>query len=225
MQSTKPAEKKAEVPLVPQVSALHKEINKIVNDLTKGYEEKKTTKTDIVHHVQDLKFVGNDKKTYSALVIFLPYVYIQNHRPLVAKIVNEVQNKKKLIAFVVAQRTIIHKKSDFKQKIPRNRTLTSVYDSILEDLVSPGVIIGKRSRYHLDGSLLQKIILSDENQSALEPRVGVITQIYKQLTNRKISIEFRPETCYIKSSEVKAKDTRKKQAEKKTSKRPAQKKE
>ena len=102
MQSTKPAEKKAEVPLVPQVSTLHKEINKIVSDLTKSYEEKKTTKTEIVHHVQDLKFVGNDKKTYSALVIFLPYVYIKNHMPLVAKIVNEVQNKKKLIAFVVA---------------------------------------------------------------------------------------------------------------------------
>ena len=221
MKTSKPVEKKPEE---PQRSQLHKDINKIILDLTKACEEKKTTRTEILHEVKEIKFVGTDKKVYSSLVIFLPFVYIQNHRSLITKIVNEVQTKKKLPAFVVAHRTIIHKKSDFGQKIPRNRTLTSVYDSILEDLLSPGVIIGKRSRYHLDGSLLQKIIIAEDNKAALEPRIDIITQIYKQLTNRKITIEFRPEMCFIKKSEEKSKKTRNQKTTKNT-KRPAAKKE
>ena len=156
--------------------------------------------------MKEVKFVGTDKKTYQALVVYLPFVYIKNHRELVSKIVNDVQTKKKLPAFVVAHRAVIHSKADFKQKIPRNRTLTSVYDSILEDLVTPGVIIGKRSRYHLDGSLHQKISVSasDEAKSTLESRMDIIAQIYKQLTNRKISIEFHNEISYIRVPLIKA---------------------
>ena len=47
--------------------------------------------------------------------------------------------------------------SRVKQKRPRSRTLTNVHDQILEDLVQPGEIIGKRTRVAVDGSKLLKV--------------------------------------------------------------------
>lgn len=188
----------------PQKPSLQAEIDKIVVDLTKNYEHKKTTKTEIVSEVKEIKITNDDKKTINVLVVYLPYVYYKNHKGLLSKIVNDVQNKKKLPTFIVSQRTLIHKKSDYKQKIPRNRTLTSVYDSILEDLISPGVIIGKRLRYHLDGSQHIKVFLNEESKGFLDGKLNLIAQIYHKLTNRKVSFEFRHEISYIKVPLIKA---------------------
>jgi small subunit ribosomal protein S7e len=40
---------------------------------------------------------------------------------------------------------------------PRTRTLTAVHDGILEDVVYPAEIVGKRVRYRLDGSKIVKV--------------------------------------------------------------------
>ena len=197
-----PVDPKAQA--APQKLSIHAEIDKIVFDLTKNSEHKKTTKTEIVSEVKEIKITGDDKKSINVLVVYLPYVYYKNHKALLSKIVNDVQAKKKLPTFLVSQRTMIHKKSDFKQKIPRNRTLTAVYDSILDDLISPGVVIGKRMRYHLDGSQHIKVFLNEESKTFLDGKLNLIAQIYHKLTNRKVSFEFRHEISYIKVPLIKA---------------------
>ena len=180
-----------------QRSALHRDINKIVVDLTKASDIKKTVRTDIVKAVKEMKVQNeNDKKTYSALVVYLPFTYNKNYKSLIPKIINDVQQKKKLPTFIVVDRTVIHKKSDFNQKIPRNRTLTSVYDSILEDLISPGIVIGKRMRYHLNGSQHIKVFLNEECRAYIQDKTSIISQIYKKLTNRTVTFEFKHETAF-----------------------------
>ena len=60
----------------------------------------------------------------------------------------------------VAQRRMLRKptrNSRVQQKRPRSRTLTSVHDKILEDLVFPTEIVGKRTRVAVDGSKLLKV--------------------------------------------------------------------
>uniref|UniRef100_A0A2K5IH45 40S ribosomal protein S7 n=1 Tax=Colobus angolensis palliatus TaxID=336983 RepID=A0A2K5IH45_COLAP len=58
-----------------------------------------------------------------------------------------------------------------KQKRPRSRTLTAVHDAILEDLVFPSEIVGKRIRVKLDGSRLIKVHLDKAQQNNVEHKV------------------------------------------------------
>lgn len=44
-----------------------------------------------------------------------------------------------------------------KQQRPRSRTLKSVHENILADLVFPTEITGQRVRYNTDGSKLMKV--------------------------------------------------------------------
>lgn len=59
-----------------------------------------------------------------------------------------------------------------KQKRPRSRTLTAVYDNILDDLVFPAEIVGKRIRVKLDGSQLIKVHLDKNQQTTIEHKVS-----------------------------------------------------
>ena len=126
-------------------NTLHADISKIVNDLVPDNRaDKKAPRASLVSNVREFQFTTPDKKAVHAIIIYLPFTFVQNNRALVAKIVNDIQKKKNRHAFVLAKRTIINKKADFKQMIPRNRTLTSVYDSMLEDLIFPANVIGRR---------------------------------------------------------------------------------
>jgi len=81
----------------------------------------------------------------------------------------------------VAQRRILRKPtrtSRVKQKRPRSRTLTDVHEKILEDLVFPTEIVGKRTRVNQDGSKLLKVwVPADLVSFPSIPIVGSATPI------------------------------------------------
>lgn len=55
-----------------------------------------------------------------------------------------------------------------------SRTLTHVYDAILEDLVFPAEIVGKRIRVKLDGKQIIKVHLDKTQQTNIEHKVRFI---------------------------------------------------
>ena len=79
---------------------------------------------------------------------------------------------------------------------PRNRTLTAVHEAILDDLVLPGVIIGKRIRCRIDGSKFFKITLDAGDKDLLEDRAQLIKGVYKKLTSKDVEIDFKQEQVF-----------------------------
>merc|ERR1712088_1175087 len=51
------------------------------------------------------------------------------------------------------------KANKLKQKRPRSRTSVAVHQAVLDDMVYPAEIVGKRTRIRLDGSRLFKVHL------------------------------------------------------------------
>jgi len=58
-----------------------------------------------------------------------------------------------------------------------SRTLTSVYDALLEDIVYPVEIVGKRIRVKLDGSQVIKVHLDKNEQTNIEHKVYIFLSI------------------------------------------------
>merc|ERR1712080_168303 len=77
------------------------------------------------------------KKEKRVILIYVPYPSLKAAQKLHYKIVSEIQKRKNVQAFITAKRTILSKwiKVHKSQTRPRSRTLTSVFDCILEDLI------------------------------------------------------------------------------------------
>uniref|UniRef100_A0A2K6SST3 40S ribosomal protein S7 n=1 Tax=Saimiri boliviensis boliviensis TaxID=39432 RepID=A0A2K6SST3_SAIBB len=95
----------------------------------------------------------------------------------------------------IAQRRILPKptrksRTKNKQKCPRSRTLTAVHNAILEDLVFPSEIVGKRIRVKLDGSQLIKVHLDKAQQNNVEHKVETFSGVYKKLMGKDVNSEF-----------------------------------
>ena len=90
--------------------------------------------------------------------------------PLYKKLVNELEKKLKTTVLIVASRNIDSRwiKKNRTQKRPYSRTLTSVYENVLDELLLPGIIIGKNTRVRLDGTSYTKITIDKSEQHFLE---------------------------------------------------------
>ncbi|XP_034241962.1 40S ribosomal protein S7 isoform X1 [Thrips palmi] len=135
----------------------------------------------------------NGKKS---IIIYVPIPQLKLFQKIQTRLVRELEKKfsGKHVVFV-GERKILPKptrktRTQNKQKRPRSRTLTAVYDSILEDLVFPAEIVGKRIRVKLDGSQLIKVHLDKNQQTNIEHKVDTFASVYKKLTGREVSFEF-----------------------------------
>merc|ERR1712066_900168 len=95
-----------------------------------------------------------------------------------------------LKAFQKIQPRPTRKANKLKQKRPISRTLVAVHTAILDDLVYPAEIVGKRTRIRLDGSRLYKIHLDKNQQTNIEHKTDTFAAVYKKLTGKEVTFEF-----------------------------------
>jgi small subunit ribosomal protein S7e len=130
-----------------------------------------------------------------AIVIYVPFKLLKSFNAIQQRLVRELEKKfSGCTVLIIAQRTILGKSFARSAKTsglrPRSRTLTAVQDAILEDIVYPTEIEGKRTRCKVDGSKVLKVMLSSKDQANIEGRVSTYASVYNKLTNKTVAFQF-----------------------------------
>ncbi|CAE7409504.1 RPS7 [Symbiodinium natans] len=130
-----------------------------------------------------------------AMVVHFPFRVWKTVKKIQGRLIRELEKKfTRKHVVLVANRTILDK--NFRRKglkvRPRSRTLTAVHESILEDLVGPTEIVGKRTRISVDGSKLMKVLLDpkDKDKENIESKLPAFAAVYKKLTNKEAQFMF-----------------------------------
>ncbi|XP_047317071.1 40S ribosomal protein S7-like [Impatiens glandulifera] len=131
---------------------------------------------------------GNRK----AVVIHVPYRLRKAFRKIQLRLVRELEKKfsgKDVIVIATRRITRPPKKGSAVQR-PRSRTLTSVHEAILEDIVYPAEIVGKRTRYRVDGSKIMKVFLDSKARNDTEYKLESFSGVYRKLSGREVVFEY-----------------------------------
>ncbi|EFA82102.1 40S ribosomal protein S7 [Heterostelium album PN500] len=149
--------------------------------------------------LKDLQIVSAKEYDVSegkkAIVIFVPFRQLKAYHKIQQKLVWELEKKLggKTVMFI-AQRRIIHKVSSTnkvkQQKVPISRTIKAVHDAMLDDLVFPTNIVGRRLRYRLDGTKLHKVYLDRKEMTVTEHKLDSFSAVYHKLTGKDVVFEF-----------------------------------
>ena len=127
-----------------------------------------------------------------AVIIFFHYRSKATLARIHSRLQSELAKRFKKPVVLLLQRTIIPKyfKSKGQQKRPYSRTLTKVHEAILDDLVHPSTIIGKRLRVKADGKRVFKVLLDTQNRENIQDKLDIISAVYSKLTNKEAVFEF-----------------------------------
>lgn len=183
---------KVQKPEGAEVSELEQQVDQEMQNL-------EVSSTELKPDLRDLKFlsakevdIGGGKK---AIVLFVPFNQLRFYHKVQTRLVRELEKKfSGRHVLVIAHRTILGKNyarsTKNKGPRPRSRTLTHVQNAILEDLVYPTEIVGKRTRCKMDGSKVLKVLLDPKDQVNVETKLDTFSHIYKSLTSKEVIFEF-----------------------------------
>merc|ERR1719473_2147498 len=166
---------------------LEQELAKAVQDLemSNSSEIKQELREIVLSGVKEFEVKAGRK----VAVVFVPYRCWAQVRKIHGRLIRELEKKfsKRHVVFT-AERTILgdnYRRMGHKLR-PRNRTLTSVQESVLEDLCGPTEIVAKRTRCRVDGSRLLKVTLDqrDKDKDNVEDKLATFAVVYNKLTNK-----------------------------------------
>ena len=139
-------------------------------------------------HIMSAQQVKLDSGKES-IVVTVPFKLLKQFHQIQQRLVRELEKKfSGHHVVVVAQRTI-QAPSGGKVQRPRSRTLTAVHEALLEDVVHPLEIVGKRTRVNRSGKML-KVFLDPKEHSAYETKLETFQTVYQKLTGKRVEFTF-----------------------------------
>nr|ACV20974.1 small subunit ribosomal protein 7 [Diplogasteroides magnus] len=179
------------------VTDLEKQIANALADLEANSEIKTQLRELYIVGVKEVE-VANKK----SIVVYVPVPQLKQFQKIQVRLVRELEKKLggKHVLFVARRRILPkpqrgNKRVPEKQKRPRSRTLTAVHEAMLNDLVFPAEVVGKRTRVKLDGKKVLKVHLDKTSQTNVEHKVDTFGYVYKHLTGKEVTFEF-PEPLF-----------------------------
>nr|ACV20969.1 small subunit ribosomal protein 7 [Myctolaimus sp. RS5442] len=179
------------------ISELEKQIAHSLSDLEANSDIKNQLRELYIVGVKEIE-IGSKK----IIVVFVPVPQLKQFQKIQVRLVRELEKKHggKHVLFLARRRILPKpqrgsKKITEKQKRPRSRTLTAVHEAMLNDIVFPAEIVGKRTRVKLDGKRIIKVHLDKNKKTEVEHKVDTFTSVYKNLTGKDVTFEF-PEPLF-----------------------------
>ncbi|KAL5581820.1 hypothetical protein UlMin_014262 [Ulmus minor] len=158
-------------------------------DLENTNQELKSDLKDLyINAALQMDVAGNRK----AVVVYVPYRLRKAFRKIHLRLVRELEKKfsGKDVVIIATRRIVRPPKKGSAAQRPRTRTLTAVHDAILEDVVHPAEIVGKRVRYRIDGSKIIKIFLDPKERNNTEYKLETLSGVYRKLTGKDVVFEY-----------------------------------
>lgn len=156
-----------------------------------------TLKHDLKHlHISAAREVELEVGGRKAILLFVPFPMLAEFRKIHKTLVEELEKKfTGMHVLIIANRTMISPASwarnpKFQGVRPRSRTLKAVQEGLLDDIVFPTEIVGKRIKVRTDQSKLLKVFLNHKDTVAVESKVDTFRAVYKKLTNKDVQLEF-----------------------------------
>ncbi|KAI5660206.1 hypothetical protein M9H77_28999 [Catharanthus roseus] len=127
-----------------------------------------------------------------AVVIHVPYRLRKAFRKIHVRLVRELEKKfsGKDVILLTTRRIMRPPKKGSAVQRPRSRTLTAVHDAMLEDVVVPAEIVGKRVRYRIDGSKIMKVYLDPKERNNTEYKLETFAAVYRKLSGKDVVFEY-----------------------------------
>eukprot|EP00455_Lapot_gusevi_P017764 TRINITY_DN1958_c0_g1_i2.p2 TRINITY_DN1958_c0_g1~~TRINITY_DN1958_c0_g1_i2.p2 ORF type:complete len:199 (-),score=94.28 TRINITY_DN1958_c0_g1_i2:106-672(-) len=172
-----------------QVTAIEENVAQALSDLENS-KDWSDLKELYISSVKEIEVVAGKK----ALAIFVPFRLHKRFQKIIPKLIRELEKKfnNRHVVFI-AQRTILSKsysRSHPGQTRARSRTLTAVHEAILNDIVYPTLIVGKRTRVRLDGSRQIKVFLDPKDSLHIDNKLKTFAAVYKKLTSKSVEFVF-----------------------------------
>ena len=76
------------------------------------------------------------------------------------------------------------------KKVPRTKTLTYTRELLLEDLLFPATIVGKRTRYPRGQQKQLKVLIDSVDKDTISSKTTPICVAHKSLTGHELSLDF-----------------------------------
>jgi small subunit ribosomal protein S7e len=144
-------------------------------------------------HFNTAKEFEHPTSNKKGLLIFYPLRFVTLVRKIQKTLVGELEKRfPGRVVLLVAQRKVTKRPGDvYKlQEVQRSRTATAVNEGILNDIIFPADIVGRRWRFRTDGSRVMKVYLDARMKKKLESRLAVAAYAFKKLTHRVVQFGF-----------------------------------
>ncbi|XP_065860729.1 small ribosomal subunit protein eS7 [Euphorbia lathyris] len=158
-------------------------------DLENTNQELKSDMKDLyINSAVQIDVAGSRK----AVVIHVPYRLRKAYRKIHVRLVRELEKKfsGKDVILIATRRIMRPPKKGSAAQRPRTRTLTAVHEAMLEDIVMPAEIVGKRTRYRVDGSKIMKVFLDPKERNNTEYKLESFAAVYRKLSGKDVVFEF-----------------------------------
>ena len=153
-----------------------------------------------INSVTEMTFEQSDGSESKYILIKIPYRSTQFYKKVQGQMIDHLENKFKWPVIVVINRTIDSKRkiSHPSQKRPRSRTLKAVHQAILNDVVVPSSIVGRRARISKMTGHTQTVYLDPLDKQFVEEKLEAMANAYAKLTTHKVTLEFAKPTNFQK---------------------------